>query len=121
MLTPVDSIRTAAGPEMIEEWLMDIVEHYRQRLPEHVRRVLIDGWLGEGTRFCNQEYLKGCHNGSRFLVTPIQRDGSTLIEFKGLSILDRAGGGSFLIEPAGEGCVIAASVKLRPAWPGLPA
>ncbi len=118
MITLVDSVRIEANPGEVERWLLEIEGHYREWHPEHVKWVNLDGELAEGRRFYYEEYFKGRLYRSRCLITRIERDGSTLIEFKGLSLVDRIGGvsGSFRIEPDGGGCVVTATINLRPGW-----
>lgn len=116
MLELEDSIVIDAGQQAIEEWLLNIDEHYPDWHPAHVKWVNLDGPLDEGKTFYYEEYLHGRLYKSRCRITRLERGpGGTVIEFVGLSVLDRLLGirGSFLVEPLGETCSVTATICLR--------
>jgi len=115
MLTLEDSIEIAAPPERVIDWLMHIDEHYAEWHPDHVQWVNLDGELDEGRTFYYEEYLHGRLYKSRCRITRVERDDGAVIEFEGLSVLDRILGvrGSFVVVPSGDGCVATAVIQLR--------
>lgn len=115
MITLEDSIEINAAPKEIEEWLLHIDEHYRDWHPDHVKWVNLDGSLDEGKTFYYEEYLHGSLYRSKCLITRVERNGGAVIEFVGMSLLDKLLGvrGSFVVQPRGEGSVATATISLR--------
>lgn len=76
----------------------------------------LDGDLEKGKTFYYEEYLHGRIYKSRCRITRTRRNEGALIEFKGLSILDRILGirGSFAVEPKGGRSIVTATISLRP-------
>jgi hypothetical protein len=115
LLTLEDSIEIDAPSGAIEEWLLEIDEHYAEWHPGHVKWVNLDGSLDEGKTFYYEEYLHGRPYRSRCRITRLTRGDGAVVEFKGLSVLDRVLGirGSFVIEPLGERSRVTATICLR--------
>lgn len=115
MLTLKDSILIEASTDAVEEWLLNIDRHYAEWHPDHVRWVNLDGALGEGKTFYYEEFLHGRLYKSKCAITRLARGDGAVVEFKGLSLVDRVlgVGGSFIIEPRGGRSMVTATINLR--------
>ncbi|RJP30043.1 MAG: SRPBCC family protein [Actinobacteria bacterium] len=118
MLTLKDTVEIGAEPQVIEDWLRNIDLHYREWHPDHIKWVNLDGILDEGKTFYYEEYLGSRILKSKCRITRLQRNGEIVIAFKGLAIHERilGLGGSFVIAPRDESCLVTATISLRFGW-----
>ncbi|MDI6883195.1 MAG: SRPBCC family protein [Patescibacteria group bacterium] len=118
MITLKDSIEIKTTPEKIEEWLRNLGEYYKEWHPDHVKWVNVTGGLDEGDIIYFEEYLHGKLHKFKCKITKIERNKKGVIEFKGLSFLERifAEKGSFIIEPKEDSCIFTATLSSRFSW-----
>ena len=104
MITLKDSIEIKTTPERIINWFENFDKHYLEWHPDPVKCVKLTGGLCVGDVVYCEEYLHGKLHKFKFKITRTEKNKKGVIEFKGLSFLDRFFGekGSFIVEPRGE-------------------
>lgn len=118
MITLKDTIEIKTTPDKIAEWLRNVDKHYKDWHPDHVRFVKVTGGLEVGNIFYFEEYLQGKLYKGRYRITKIEENKKRVVEFKGLSFLDRIFGtkGSFIVESMENSCLFTATHSLRFGW-----
>ncbi len=118
MITLKESIEIKATSARLREWLRNVDKHYKEWHPDHIRFVKVTGGLDVGDVFYFEEYLNGKLYKGRYRITKIEENRKGVVEFRGLSFLDRILGaqGSFTVESLGKVCLFTATHSLRCGW-----